>query len=645
MEFSRNLRTYAIVVAAVATLVALVYWASRPAGVHLDRAEVLVQYGEGYARPPSTIDSARIAGTWHAVHMPYAPRPEILPSRPADLSVTPTQTTWYRFRLPAGARLPAEAYLYVPRWKSDGELAIYVNGRLHYQSHANLQWNGSNLPLWIAFDDTADAAPPREIVFRLCHVRGIGGALSSLWVGGYGAVRPAYMVRNFFQAELPYLSSAAFLATGFFALFVWMKRRRETLYLLFFSMSVVTFLRCMQSYLGIDRMPISDAWFGWITVNSAMWMIVNVHLFLVRVHNHRQPVLSGALIGMALFFGLLTLPLFSGGVDATLAAPMMYPAMYLMGTVMSASGAYWSWRARSVEGLALGVWGLITMQLGLHDMLLQNNLVDIERLFLSVYPQIATTIAFCHILLRRYNDAIAQVERSNLMLAERLAEREAELRTSHEKLRAIERRELIFEERQRLMQDMHDGLGSSLVTALRVVEHGRIDAHEIAQILRGCIDDLKLTIDSMEPTETDLLLLLGTLRFRLQPRLESSGIRLRWKVGDTPPLEWLDQRHTLHILRIMQEAFTNVIKHAGASTITVTTQVIGGSIVIGVTDDGCGFDLAADSVGRGLSNQRRRAEVIGGQVKVEPGSRGGTTFRLFIPIAKDTPAKRALPHK
>ncbi|WP_204332957.1 histidine kinase, partial [Klebsiella pneumoniae] len=81
---------------------------------------------------------------------------------------------------------------------------------------------------------------------------------------------------------------------------------------------------------------------------------------------------------------------------------------------------------------------------------------------------------------------------------------------SHQKLREIERREVLHQERQRLMQDMHDGLGSSLVSTLRMVEHGHIDEADIAQLLKGCIDDLKLTIDSMEPVETDLLLLLGT---------------------------------------------------------------------------------------------------------------------------------------
>jgi signal transduction histidine kinase len=130
---------------------------------------------------------------------------------------------------------------------------------------------------------------------------------------------------------------------------------------------------------------------------------------------------------------------------------------------------------------------------------------------------------------------------------------------------------MLSQERQRLMQDMHDGLGSSLVSALRVVEDGRLQDMQVAEVLKSCIDDLKLAIDSMEPVEADLLLLLATLRFRLGSRLESTGIILRWEISDVPALDWLDPRNALHILRILQEAFANILKHAQASEIRVTT--------------------------------------------------------------------------
>jgi signal transduction histidine kinase len=231
------------------------------------------------------------------------------------------------------------------------------------------------------------------------------------------------------------------------------------------------------------------------------------------------------------------------------------------------------------------------------------------------------------------SQAAAYVNQANAGLAQRLLTREAELTQSHQRLREIEHRQTLTEERQRLMQDMHDGLGSSLATALRVVEHGHMDEAEVAEVLKDCIDDLKLAIDSMEPVQADLLLLLATLRYRLGPRLESTGIQLRWDVQDVPMLSWLDPRISLHILRILQEAFANVIKHAQASQIKVSTGVDGGDVLVSITDNGRGFSVehALAGGGKGLANQLRRAHSIGAQVTWESGE-DGSCMTLRLPI-------------
>lgn len=186
------------------------------------------------------------------------------------------------------------------------------------------------------------------------------------------------------------------------------------------------------------------------------------------------------------------------------------------------------------------------------------------------------------------------------------------------------------------MQDMHDGLGSSLTSALRVVEHGRMDETEIAQVLKGCIDDLKLAIDSMEPVDADLLLLLATLRYRLEPRLESTGIALRWEVISIPKLDWLDPKNSLHILRILQEAFTNIIKHTHATEIRVATEVESDYVAVTIIDNGRGFavESALKSGGKGLSNQMRRAESIGTEVGWNSND-AGTCFTLRLPIKRE----------
>ncbi len=207
------------------------------------------------------------------------------------------------------------------------------------------------------------------------------------------------------------------------------------------------------------------------------------------------------------------------------------------------------------------------------------------------------------------------------------------LTETHAKLRKIEHKQTLEHERQRLMQDMHDGLGSSLISALRVVERGKMNDAEVALVLKGCIDDLKLAIDSMESVDDNLLLLLANLRFRLGPRLESMDITLIWQVENVPALDWLDPRNSLHILRILQEVFTNIIKHTNASQVHVATRTQGDSVVVSITDNGQGFEVskALMSRGKGMSGQRSRAAGIGGDINWR-SSHIGTCVTLSLPI-------------
>jgi signal transduction histidine kinase len=222
----------------------------------------------------------------------------------------------------------------------------------------------------------------------------------------------------------------------------------------------------------------------------------------------------------------------------------------------------------------------------------------------------------------------AKVVRTSIQLRFDLAD-------SHAKLREIEHKQTLDSERQRIMQDMHDGLGSSLISALRVVERGNMNDAELALVIKGCIDDLKLAIDSMEPVDSSLLLLLATLRFRLGPRLESAGIQLKWKVKNVPTIDWLDPKSALHILRILQEAIANIIKHTEATEVTVATTDDGSFIVVKVEDNGQGFDVekALQGRGKGLSGQKRRAREIGAEIDWE-SVQNSTFVSLRLPIKK-----------
>jgi len=268
--------------------------------------------------------------------------------------------------------------------------------------------------------------------------------------------------------------------------------------------------------------------------------------------------------------------------------------------------------------------------------LLPTNMLTVNGLQLgSVMEMLLLAFALADRFNMIRRKATEDVQQANILLEQRLQARESELTQTHERLREVEQRQMLSQERQRLMQDMHDGLGSSLVSALRVVEHGQFDGDDITQVLKGCIDDLKLAIDSMEPVQADLLLLLATLRFRLEPRLENTGIELLWEVSDVPELDWLDPRCALHILRILQEAFTNIIKHTRATQIRVSTGSDAPGVQVTITDNGQGFDLqeARKRAGKGLSNQLRRAEAIGAKVDWK-SSAEGTSLILSLPLQR-----------
>ena len=364
-------------------------------------------------------------------------------------------------------------------------------------------------------------------------------------------------------------------------------------------------------------------------------MVLITHFFLNYLHRRSLLWLNCTVITITVGVSVLTLPVFTVFLDAYALSSLAYVALLSMGSLVAGVGLHQSHQANSRDGLLLSSWALAGMLLGGYDWFLQNNYIGIENIYLGPFSNIIAFLLFMHIIFRRYIAANSEVKQVNVSLQLRLQEREDELLVSHQRLREIAHRQTLSDERQRLMQDMHDGMGTSLRSALLAVERGHIDAPRVAEVLKDCIDDLKLAIDSMEPVQADLLLLLATLRFRLGPRLESAGIVLRWEIENVPALEWIDPRNALHILRILQEAFTNIIKHTHATEIRVITGVGDDNVLVKIIDNGSGFSVeqGISNAGKGLGNQIRRAEAIGADIRwISSGA--GTTLTLYLPIKR-----------
>lgn len=444
--------------------------------------------------------------------------------------------------------------------------------------------------------------------------------------------------RNYYLGQAWYFGMVAAMALFNLLLFFAL---RDVIYLQY-----VGFITCLAFALAAQRglvkefLPLDSYTWSNMSVNVGYSLTLATGLLFSRSMLNTKKLLPRLDRWLKIFVGILLLSVIAVAISyETFGKSLAF--LYLAAMVLIlGTGVYCAMqRQRSayffVTAFALtGLGGMLFILRGLG--LLPNNVLTFNGLQIgSALEMLLLAFALADRFAAIRRKAIDDVEQANLSLEQRLQAREAELTESHKLLREIEQRQTLSQERQRLMQDMHDGLGSSLTSALRVVEHGHMDEAEIAQVLKGCIDDLKLAIDSMEPVDADLLLLLATLRYRLGPRLESTGIALRWEVKSVPELEWLDPKNSLHILRILQEVFTNIIKHTHATEIRVATRAESDHVVVTVTDNGPGFSVegALKSGGKGLSNQIRRAEAIGAEVKWDSNDEG-TCFSLRLPIKR-----------
>lgn len=274
-----------------------------------------------------------------------------------------------------------------------------------------------------------------------------------------------------------------------------------------------------------------------------------------------------------------------------------------------------------VQQRLMVVVGLATMITALRDFLVVQMGVpgDVDIRWMTP-GSLMLMFAMGGVMLQRTAVSLENAERQNADLSRQVDERDEEFRVVFERLRMVENQRVLEAERRRLTRDMHDGLGSQLVQTLNLVRSSgpQTDSAAVAAMLSHALEELRMTLDSLEPMEGDLPTILGTLRQRVGPTLQAARIALDWQVQEVPAVPGLEARGVMHLFRCLQEVFANVLKHAQATRVTVRTWAADGNVYLSVCDNGVGLthkpDTALATGGRGLNHIRLRAEAIGVEV-------------------------------
>ena len=276
----------------------------------------------------------------------------------------------------------------------------------------------------------------------------------------------------------------------------------------------------------------------------------------------------------------------------------------------------------------------LAVALNAHDLARWMGWADYDDITLGHFHAPLILLAIGVSLLERHFQAVDELARAKADLEVRVEQKTREIEASYQQLRAVEQERTLVRERNRIMADMHDGVGASLLSLLGLLRSGRAAASQIERRVREALLELRLTVDSLEPVDGDLGVVLGNVRHRMREPIEESGVRFNWEVGELPSVDYLTPKAILAIQRIVLEAIANALQHAHAATITVRSEVdfTSGCLLIQVLDDGHGFDPAQTPRGRGLDNMRNRARSVGATVEIV-ATNHGTAVTLALPLA------------
>lgn len=533
---------------------------------------------------------------------------------------------WYKAAFtPADATQPL--WLYFPKLRSGG--AIYVNGvqigeiRSADPSY-QVRWFRPHLffipPLSLRDGDN-------EIAVRFA-IREPLTSFGEFEIGPERPLRESYDLSLFWENTSTEISAIVCLLCGAFILVVWLRRRQEVLYGKFGVCVLFWGLRTFIFRLPVVPMEYWVLWrfFYYLTTSG---FIVCITLFLLKFSRSGNPRLTQFLLAYWLGGSLLFLLV---GTPIRMVMDTYWTAGFLPFTTYAiACLVIFTARRPTPSGVAMVFAILIALALSLHDYAVQLGLFHLPEYYMLHLGIPAFLLVMGCVLLERFIASLKQAESIQEQLALRVAERETALAASYEQLRNLERNHAAAEERQRIMQDMHDGVGSQLLSTLVMAQRGAATQDDMIALLQECLDDMRLAIDSLSPDDPDLLPALGNLRFRMEARFKALGLNLTWRNRDLPDTFEIAPHAGLQILRILQEALTNVLKHAQARNVDVALDFSADALRIRIADDGVGFTDSGAHSGRGLRNMQSRAQKIGATLDIAHLS-PGTAIRLDLPL-------------
>lgn len=566
-------------------------------------------------QPPAEVEGVRTLRQAEFV-MSDSPAPESqgwqtvkLPDSWRERTPDASGLAWYRLRFSL-AVVPTELQaLYLPRLSVAGEL--WLNGALltapvisgeavGSSAKSQLLRQASDAPLYLTLPSSAFRMGENELLVRMQGDKDVRSGLAAVRSGPATLLEPIWRQQYLLYVVLPYVLMIL-LGVAICLAYAYAHRRRQYRVIMIclavgiFAL-VLDLAKSMPLSLG-DRHALRAGVFAVLS-----WLLCRACIAISTPPRWTGPVLDGVLVFVLVAIASQLIMRTSSDRVWGFLLPF-FPVIALLIAALLDSAR----QQRSVRLLLLALAVLIWSATILQSLLLPLGWLAWESFRYSAAGAIPMAIMLLLFFGERF-----------------VADREEAIR--HQRV-------AVSDERARILQDMHDGMGAQLITAKRLALRPEIDRLELAHMIDESLQDLRLIIDSLDIREGDLLPLLGNLRFRFEPRLSALGIRLSWEVQPVPMLDKLTPAGALAILRTVQESLNNALRHAQPTQIRLVIMPQGEDALVEVIDDGIGFVSEQASPGRGLQAIRTRARRLGIVLSIDSRPGEGTRVSLRIPAS------------
>lgn len=556
---------------------------------------------------------------WRSLMLPFSTRLAPFDSVPKKEDST---YVWFRFTLMAPEDSKLHALLL---WRLNLSAQVYFNkahigGSREREGHTAVSWNH---PLMVTIQPPTWQAGENEVLILLTRSPW-GGNLAPVFFGSVTELNEVYKARLLRQVEINKALLVFGLILALVTFIVGFSRREDPVYLWFsglaLSWSVIT------THMIIYFIPFSySVWLPFVHV-AIDTCILCLHGFIgcvsgVRVvWRERLFIAWTALAALVHFF--IPPEWFFVTAYAIHLVGVAIVGFIIARAILKAVHTHD--RTTIIISAAVGLQVILFVYNAVL-MFVDNEERWEESIFIAHFGIPVLLTVFGAVLLNRFVSALNEAEALNKELGQKVEASRVIIEQQYAEQRVFELNQATTQERLKIYRDLHDDVGSRLLTII----HADSDS-KLGDTARAALESLRQAVSRANTPDQHIETFFNEAREETELRLMGSGHEVVWKQPDIFPDIVLPSEFVFNLNRILKELVSNIIRHAHASQVEVEISYHNGSLYFVVMDNGLGFSEQG-SKGNGMGNIRTRTQELGGEVSWESTGQG-TRVSVVVPV-------------